>query len=85
MLPDFSISFVVETDACSVGIWEILMQRGQRIAYLSKGLSLRHQTLSVYDKELLALVMAVNKWNQYLIGNTFIVKTDQKALNFLLE
>lgn len=43
------------------------------------------RTLSVYDKELLALVIAVNKWSQYLTGMPFIVKTDKKALKFLLE
>lgn len=61
------------------------MQKGQPIAFLSKGLSAQHQTLSVYDKELLALIMAVTKWSQYLTGRTFIVKTYQKALKFLLE
>ncbi|XP_019253895.1 PREDICTED: uncharacterized protein LOC109232588 [Nicotiana attenuata] len=84
-LPDFSIPFGVETDACSLGIGAVLMQNGQPIAYLSKGLSPQHQSLSVYDKELLALVMAVSKWTQYLTGKSFTVKTDQKALKFLLE
>ncbi|XP_070041478.1 uncharacterized protein [Nicotiana tomentosiformis] len=84
-LRDLSIPFIVETDTCSMGIGVVLMQKGQPIAYLSKGLSLQHQTLSVYDKELLALVMAVNKWSQYLTGRPFTMKTDQKALKFLLE
>ncbi|XP_059315524.1 uncharacterized protein LOC132066177 [Lycium ferocissimum] len=66
ILPDYNQPFVVETDACNVGIGAVLMQKDQPIAYLSKGLSSRHQTLSVYDKELLALVMAVTKWNQHL-------------------
>jgi len=39
----------------------------------------------VYDKELLALVMAVSKWNQHLTAGQFVVKTDQKSLKFLLE
>nr|XP_009799169.1 PREDICTED: uncharacterized protein LOC104245276 [Nicotiana sylvestris] len=77
--------FRVETNACNVGIGAVLMQQGQPIAYLSKGLATQHQSLSIYDKELLALVMAVNKWSQYLTVMPFIVKTDQKALKFLLE
>lgn len=84
-LPDFSLSFVVETDTCDIGIRAVIMQSGQPIAYLSKGLSPQHQAMSVYDKELLALVMAVTKWGQYLIGRHFVVKTDQKALKFLLD
>lgn len=38
-LLDFSSTFVVETDACDVDIGVILMQNGQPIAFLSKGLS----------------------------------------------
>lgn len=44
-----------------------------------------HQILSVYDRELLALIFAVTKWSHYLLGNHFVVKTDKKALKHLLE
>lgn len=84
-LPNSTLMFVVETDACDYGIGAVLMQDGHPLAYLSKGLSARHQGLSVYDKELLALVMAVTKWSQYLLGRHFLIRTDQKALKFLLE
>lgn len=53
--------------------------------YLNKGLSLQNQALSVYDKELLALVVVITKWRQYLLGRHFIVRTYQRALKFLLE
>lgn len=62
-LPDFSLIFVVETDACNMGIGDVLMQKGHPIAFLNKGLSKRHQSLFVYEKELLALVLAMNKWS----------------------
>lgn len=84
-LPNNSAVFIVEIDACDYGMKVVLMQEGYPVAYLSKGLSRRHQGLSEYDKELLALVLAVTKWAQYLTGRKSIVKTDQKALKFLLD
>lgn len=55
------------------------------MAFISKVLDPRHATLSVYEKKLLALVFAVSKWFHYLMGQYFIVKTNQKALKYLLE
>lgn len=65
-LPDFRQSFSVETDACQQGIGAVLMQHGQPVAYLSKALGEKHKHLSIYEKEFLALIMAVDKWRHYL-------------------
>jgi len=65
-LPDFKEQFVVETYASDIGIGAVLMQKGQPIAYLSKALAQHHKHLSIYEKEFLALIMAVDKWRQYL-------------------
>ena len=46
-LPDFSKTFVVETNACDVGVGAVLMQDGHPLAYVSKALGPRNQTLSV--------------------------------------
>ncbi|XP_019246354.1 PREDICTED: uncharacterized protein LOC109226006 [Nicotiana attenuata] len=84
-LPNYSLPFVVETDASGTGIEAVLMQEGHPIAFISKGLAPRHAALSVYEKELLALVFDVSKWSHYLMGQHFIIRTDQKALKYLLE
>ncbi|XP_071903401.1 uncharacterized protein [Coffea arabica] len=60
-MPNFELPFVIETDACGVGMGAVLMQQGHPIAFLNKALSIQNLGLLVYEKELLALVLAVNK------------------------
>lgn len=52
------------------------MQEGRPLAYISKALGPKWQKLSIYEKELLAIVYAVQKWEQYLIGGHFLIRTD---------
>ncbi|KAL3527964.1 hypothetical protein ACH5RR_012620 [Cinchona calisaya] len=84
-LPDFTKVFVIKTDACSKGIGAVLIQEGQPIAFLIKALSPRNLGLSIYEKELLAVVMAVTNWKHYLVGYHFVIKTDHQSLKYLLE
>lgn len=82
-LPDFSKKFVVETDACDTGIGAMLMQDDHPLAFLSKPLSAVHQQLSIYEKEFLALLMAVDRWRPYLQRDEFVIRTDHHSLCFL--
>lgn len=84
-LPNYSLPFTLETDASASGIGAVLMQQGRPLTYLSKGLAPKHQGLSTYEKELLAIVMATQKWFTYLQGHHFFIKTDHQSLKFLLE
>lgn len=84
-LPNFDKIFVMETDASKTGIEAVLMQDHHPLAFISKSLGPKWQKLSVYEKELLAIVCAVQKWEQYLMGSHFIIKTDQKSLKWLLQ
>jgi hypothetical protein len=79
-LPDFTLPFSVETDACDSGVGAVLMQRGHPIAYMSKALGLLNIKLSIYEKEFLAVIMAVDKWRQYLQRGPFTILTDHKSL-----
>jgi hypothetical protein len=84
-LPNFQAQFTVETDACIDGVGAVLMQNGQPIAYLSKALGDKHKNLSIYEKEFLALIMAVDKWRHYLQRQEFIILTDHRSLAYLSD
>jgi len=84
-LPKFQAQFTVETDACIDGIGAVLMQNGQPIACLSKALGEKHKQLSIYEKEFLALIMAVEKWRHYLQRQEFVILTDHRSLAYLSE
>uniref|UniRef100_J3NB79 Integrase catalytic domain-containing protein n=1 Tax=Oryza brachyantha TaxID=4533 RepID=J3NB79_ORYBR len=82
-LPDFTKQFVLETDASNTGVGAILMQDGHPIAYISKALGPRTSGLSTYEKECLAILLAVDHWRSYLQHGEFLIRTDQRSLTHL--
>ena len=65
-LPNFARPFTIETDASDVGVGAVLMQDGHPLAYLSKALGTKSKGLSTYEKEFLAILLAVQAWRSYL-------------------
>ena len=72
-LPNFQLLFVVECDALGNGLGVVLMQEQRHIAYFSTALMVKHLLLSTYEKELMALVLVVKKWQPYFLGRHFVV------------
>jgi hypothetical protein len=64
-LPDFTIPFVLETDTCKSGLGAVLMQEGRPIAFFSQCLCPKTDAMSVYEKEALAILHALEKWRHY--------------------
>lgn len=84
-LPDFLVSFIIQTDASRDGIGAVLTQNGQPLAFMSHSLGVTKQNWSTYAREMLAIVVAVRTWRPYLLGRRFTIQTDQRSLRFLLE
>jgi hypothetical protein len=84
-LLDFTLPFVLECDASDEGISAVLMQGGHPIIFESRKLSQHERLYSIYDKEMLAIMHALTKFRQYLVGNKFMVKTDHNSLKYFLE
>jgi len=82
-LQNFSKTFELECDASAVGIGAVLLQGGHPIAYLSEkihGVALNYPT---YDKELYALVRALQTWEHYLVSKEFVIHSDHESLKYL--
>jgi hypothetical protein len=47
---------------------------------MSKALGVMNRKLSIYEKEFLAVLMAVEKWRQYLQRGPFLILTDHQSL-----
>ncbi|KAG7583645.1 Integrase catalytic core [Arabidopsis suecica] len=82
-LPDFIKTFEIECDASGVGIGAVLMQDKKPIAYFSEKLGGATLNYPTYDKELYALVRALQTWQHYLWPKEFVIHTDHESLKHL--
>jgi hypothetical protein len=79
------LPFVLECDASGEGIGAVLMQGGHPIVFESRNLSHPERLYSIYDKEMSAIMHALTKFRQYLVGSKFVVRTDHNNLKYFLE
>ena len=81
--PDYDKPFDLITDASNVAIGAVLEQNKQPIIFISRTLSKAEQSLATNEKELLAIVWALQSLRNYLYGIADVtVYTDHQPLTF---
>ena len=87
-VPDVSKQFILQTDASNVGIGAILLQEDDEgtkhpVAFASRKLQPCETRYSTIEKECLAIVWGVTKFQEYLYGTEFLLETDHQPLQYL--
>jgi len=86
-MPDQSKPFILRTDASNSALGAVLMQEkdGEKhpIAYASRKLSPAEQNYATIEKECLAVVWGIKKFEPYLFDRKFVLETDHQPLHYL--
>ena len=92
MMPNHTRPFQIETDASKYATGAVLTQldsNGDRhpISFISKTLSPTEQNYEIYDRELLAIIRALEEWCHYIQGSvhTTVILSDHKNLTYYQE
>ncbi|CAN6465456.1 unnamed protein product [Victoria cruziana] len=87
--PDWNLDFEIMCDASDYAIGAILGQRVDKkpvvIYYASKSLVDAQLNYTTTEKEMLAVVFALEKFRSYILGSRVIIYTDHAALKYLMS
>ena len=82
--PNETNFFIIDCDTSAVGLGCVLSQiqndEEKVIAYFSKTLNKSERNYSKTHRELLAIVESVKHFRHYLLGKTFLIRTDHSSL-----
>ena len=91
-LPDLSAPFAISTDTSKHASGGVLLQKDinnewHPCAYLSQTFGPVERNYDIYDRELLAVMRALDAWRHYLLGSptTVQVFTDHKNLTYFRQ
>ena len=87
--PDWKVLFEIMCDAFDYAIGAVLGQRVGKIPhviyYASKTLNNAQMNYTTTEKELLAIVFALDKFRSYLLGSKVLIYSDHAALKYLFS
>ncbi|KAL9987078.1 hypothetical protein ACROYT_G001320 [Oculina patagonica] len=76
---------VIQCDASSLGIGAALMQEGRPLAYASRALTDPETRYATIEKEMLAIVFALEKWHHFVFGRRVIIRSDHKPFEAITK
>jgi len=76
---------VIETDASGHAVGAVMSQLGQPVMFLSKKLTEAQKRWSNIEREAYGIYWAVTRLRQFLLGRTFIIRTDHKPLIYIFH
>lgn len=86
-LPELTKSFVVRSDSSGTGLGAVLLQYHDGVpfpvSYASRQLSNGERRFSTVERECLAIIFAVQRFSNFLIGRKFLLEVDHKPLVYL--
>jgi len=87
--PNWSLPFHISTDASDTAIGASLGQKenlfNYAIYFISKNLTPAELNYTVTEKEMLAVIHAVNKFRHYITGYQVFIHTDHSAIKYLMN
>ena len=82
---DPSKELSIQCNASAQGLGAALLQEGRPLAYASRALSDTETRYATIEKEMLAIVFALEKWHQYTFGRPLTVYSDHKPLEAIMK
>src|SRR5436190_3724218 len=85
--PDWTLPFEIMCDASDYAVVSVLGQRIDKlphvVCYASRTLNDAQMNYSTTEKELLAVVFALDKFRSYILGSKIVIFSDHSALKYL--
>uniref|UniRef100_A0A151UIA9 Retrovirus-related Pol polyprotein from transposon 17.6 n=1 Tax=Cajanus cajan TaxID=3821 RepID=A0A151UIA9_CAJCA len=87
--PDWTVPFELMCDASNYALGAVLAQRVDKlprvIYYASRTLDVAQANYTTTEKEIFAIVFALDKFRSYFLGSRVVVFTDHVTLKYLLK
>lgn len=82
---DMNRPVLIQTDSSKDGLGSVLLQDDQPVAFASRALTSAETRYSQIEKELLAIVFAIERFHDYVYGLPVVVHSDHRPLEAILR